>query len=472
MLELFKIGGARSWVAPEIVQANRLPSRATTYPFPSGKAALAGIREKSPWYLSLDGDWDFHLAPRPEDVPIDFIAPDFVASTDQAWRKMPVPGNWTMHGTFDSPHYTNVQMPFPDEPPHVPEENPTGCYRTSLDVPESWRGRRVVLHFGGAESVLYVYVNGHAVGLSKDSRLPSEFDITPFVEFGRANLFAAVGGQMVRRHVHRGPGPVVDGRPASRGLPLLDRPRASRRLFAVGLAREQLSATAALSSPRRSGFPRQPEKGWHVEAQLFDPKGKAVFAKPLSAESSRGTRPAQWPRLQAEFDQVVRRPLGMVGGTAQSLPARRHAQRPQGQTPWKSTSTRIGFRSVEVRDRMLLINGKRVLIKGVNRHDHHDTKGKALDRETMRLDALTMKQFNVNAVRTSHYPNDPHWLDLCDELGLYVIDEANLEAHAFYHQICRDRRYASALLERAVRMVERDKNHPSIILWSLGNESG
>ncbi|HEY8965518.1 MAG TPA: glycoside hydrolase family 2 TIM barrel-domain containing protein, partial [Candidatus Methylacidiphilales bacterium] len=136
------------------------------------------------------------------------------------------------------------------------------------------------------------------------------------------------------------------------------------------------------------------------------------------------------------------------------------------------TSTRIGFRSVEVRDRNLLVNGKRVLIKGVNRHDHHDTKGKALDRETMRLDAVRMKQFNFNAVRTSHYPNDPHWLDLCDELGLYAVDEANLEAHAFYSQLGHDRRYASAFLDRAVRMVLRDKNHPAVILWSLGNETG
>ncbi len=138
----------------------------------------------------------------------------------------------------------------------------------------------------------------------------------------------------------------------------------------------------------------------------------------------------------------------------------------------EATSTRIGFRTVEVRDRQLLVNGRRVFIKGVNRHDHHDAKGKALDRETMRLDAVSMKRFNVNAVRCSHYPNDPHWLDLCDELGLYVIDEADLESHAFFHQISRDRRYASAFLERAVRIVERDKNHPAVILWSLGNESG
>ena len=138
----------------------------------------------------------------------------------------------------------------------------------------------------------------------------------------------------------------------------------------------------------------------------------------------------------------------------------------------ESTSTRVGFRSVEVRDRMLLINGKRVLIKGVNRHDHHDTKGKGLDRDTMRLDGLMMKRHNFNAVRTSHYPNDPYWLEVCDELGLYVIDEANLESHAYFNQVCRDPRYASAFVERAVRMVERDKNHPCIILWSLGNESG
>ncbi len=212
-----------------------------------------------------------------------------------------------------------------------------------------------------------------------------------------------------------------------------------------------------------------PEAGWKVEARLFDPAGKAVFSKPLSTAVPVVPH-GEWPRVQTEFDVPVRRPQPWSAEQPNLYRLVVTLKDPRG-TIVESTSTRVGFRTIEVRDRMLLINGKRVLIKGVNRHDHHDTKGKALDRETMLLDAVTMKQFNFNAVRTSHYPNDSYWLDVCDEIGLYVVDEANVETHAFYHQVPLDRRYAAAMLERAVRMVERDKNHASIILWSLGNES-
>ncbi len=150
MLELFKIGGAKSWIAPEIIQTNRLPSRATAYPFPDEKLAQAAVRENSPWYIPLNGEWDFQLFEMPEQAPADFIQPSFTPQAGEGWRKIPVPSNWTLQNTFDKPQYTNVQMPFPEEPPHVPEKNPTGCYRTTLDVAQNWTGRRVVLHFGGA----------------------------------------------------------------------------------------------------------------------------------------------------------------------------------------------------------------------------------------------------------------------------------------------------------------------------------
>jgi beta-galactosidase len=178
------------------------------------------------------------------------------------------------------------------------------------------------------------------------------------------------------------------------------------------------------------GFPRQPEKGWQVEAQLYDPKGKAIFKKPLRSTVRAGD-PFNWPRLQAEFDEPVKNPLLWSAELPHLYIIAVTLKNPTGKSI-ECTALRVGFRSVEVKDRLLLVNGKRVLIKGVNRHDHHDTKGKALDRETMRLDAVTMKRLNFNAVRASHYPNDPYWLDLCDELGLYLIDEANLESHAYY----------------------------------------
>jgi beta-galactosidase len=351
----------------------------------------------------------------------------------------------------------------------VPEDNLTGIYAKEFPVRADWKGRRVVLHLGGAESVLYVYINGQAIGLSKDSRLPSEFDISQFVLFGQQNLVVVVvvkwsdasfiedqdqwwmGGLHREVYIYStAPVHIAD-------------------VFAVG-SLENNYTDGRLKLKAKIGFPRQPEEGWLVEAQLFDPKGKTIFKKPLRSIVPAGNAFA-WPRLQAEFDEPVKKPLLWSAELPHLYTVVVTLKSPEGKSI-ESTATRLGFRSVEVKDRMLLVNGRRVLIKGVNRHDHHDTKGKALDRETMRLDAVTMKRFNFNSVRASHYPNDPYWLDLCDELGLYVIDEANLESHAYYQQVGRERRYASAFLERALRMVERDKNHPSVVLWSLGNETG
>lgn len=464
-MELLQLNSLKTWISPETVSINRLPMRATLYPFDSEKAALTLDRTQSPWFQLLDGEWQFKMADRPEAV----VPADVAADTNRSsYKQVTVPGNWTLQG-YGAPHYTNVQMPFPDEPPFVPEENPTGIYSRNFDIPANWNGRRVVIHFGGAECVLYVYVNGQAVGMSKDSRLPSEFDITPFIKFGQSNLVVAVvvkwsdatfiedqdqwwmGGLFREVYLY-----------STEPVHLTD-------IFAVGNL-ENKYTDGRLSLNVKLGFPRQPEAGWKVTAQVIDPAGKALFKQPLQSEVSVGS-PFHWPRLEVNFDELVKKPLLWSSETPHLYKVVVTLLDPKGRAV-ESTATRFGFRSIEIGNRNLLINGKRILIKGVNRHDHHDTKGKAIDRETMLLDAVTMKQNNFNAVRTSHYPNDPYWLDICDELGLYLIDEANVESHAFYRQICRDRRYADAFLERGIRMVERDKNHPSIIFWSLGNESG
>ena len=464
-LELIQIGPLKTWMSPESLAVNRLLARATAYPFPSARAARSLDREKSPWFQLLSGQWHFKMAARPEAVAREDIA----AETDRSgWATVTVPGNWTLQG-YGFPHYTNVKMPFPDEPPFVPEENPTGIYATQFTVPADWAGRRVVIHFGGAESVLYVYVNGQAVGFGKDSRLPSEFDITPWAKIGESNLVVAV---------------VIKWSDASfiedqdqwwmGGL--------HREVYLYSTAPVHLADVSVLGSlenhytdgrlqvTAKIGFPRQPEDGWSIETQLFDPAGKAHFKKPLQSPVKVAGAPGAEHRLRARVDERIRKPRLWSAEEPNLYTVVVTLKNPKGAAV-ESTAIRTGFRSLEIRDRNLLINGRRVLIRGVNRHDHHDTKGKALDRETMRLDAVTMKQFNFNAVRTSHYPNDPYWLDVCDELGLYVIDEANVEAHDFYHQIGVEPRYAQAFLERAKRMVLRDQNHPSITFWSLGNET-
>jgi beta-galactosidase len=463
---LLQIGGAKTWMSPECISVNRLPMRATLYPFPTAEDARLLPREDSPWFQLLNGRWHFKMASAPENVE----AADLATETDRtAWDQVEVPGNWTLQG-YGHPHYTNVQMPFPDEPPFVPVDNPTGIYATQVFVPAEWAGRRVVIHFGGAESVLYLYVNGQPVGLSKDSRLPAEFDLTSFVNCGAENLVVAVvvkwsdasfiedQDQWWMGGLHREVYLYATGR----GAWLAD-------VFAEGKLEHDYT-DGRLRLAAKVGFARQPEEGWQIEAQLFDPDSEGAVLKPLRAAVPVGS-PGAWPRLQAEFDEPVPAPKLWSAELPHLYQVVVTLLDPEGRAV-ESSALKVGFRSVEVRKRELLVNGRRVFIKGVNRHDHHDTKGKALDRETLRLDAVTMKRFNVNAVRTSHYPNDPYWLDLCDEFGLYVIDEADLESHAFFNQACRDRRYASAFLERAIRMVERDKNHPSIIIWSLGNESG
>ena len=466
LLPLLTDGGAKTWMTPECISINRLPMRATLYPFPTAGEARKAAREDSPWFQLLDGQWEFRMAARPEAVTAEDVAWD----TDRReWDTVAVPGNWTLQG-YGHPHYTNSQMPFPDEPPFVPDENPTGIYSTRVHIPAAWAGRRVVIHFGGTESVLYLYVNGQPVGMSKDTRLPSEFDLSPFISYGAENVVVAIvvkwsdasfvedQDQWWMAGLHR-----------EVYLYCTDAHVWIEDVFAEGKL-ENDYADGRLLVTAKVGFAREPEEGWRMEVRLFDPQGKRVLRQPALAPIPFGSTGA-WPRGQADIDLPIPRPQVWSAELPRLYRLVVSLLDPQGRVV-EACAVRIGFRSVEVRDRQLLVNGRPVFIQGVNRHDHHDTKGKALDRETLRLDAVTMKRFNVNAVRCSHYPNDPYWLDLCDELGLYVIDEANVESHGFYNQICRDRRYASAFLERAIRMVERDKNHPSVILWSLGNEAG
>ncbi len=439
-------------MTPELLQINRLPARATFYP-----------GADSPWLRPLDGAWDFTLAAKPGAAPADFAQPAFDAA-GHGWKKLPVPSNWTMHG-YDRPHYTNVQMPFPGEPPNVPEENPTGCYRCTFQVPREWKGRRIVLHVGGAESVLYLYINGKAAGMAKDSRLPSEFDITGLVAPGQKNLLAALcvkwsdasyiedQDQWWMGGIHR---PVFI---YSTGLTYIADIHAR-----AGLADDY--STGTLDLRVAAGFTGEPRAGLRVEAQLYDAAGRAVLKKPLTGDIDI-SRPnwSHWPRMEARLRAEVPR----VKAWSAEEP---HLYTLTVTLGGESASIKIGFRRVEIRDRSLLVNGKRVLIKGANRHEHDDIHGKAVPPERMLQDVLLLKRYNFNAVRTSHYPNDPRFLDLCDQYGLYIIDEANLESHAFHNQICRDRRYAGAFLSRVMNMVERDKNHPSVIAWSLGNESG
>ena len=394
---------------PELASLNRLPPTATL------ARSASRIRD-------LDGRWEFRLVARPEDAPR-------ALGAKRGWHEVEVPGLWTMQG-FGRPHYTNVVMPFDDPPPQVPEQNETGVYRRTFTVPRGWRSRPVVLHFGGAEGALYVLVNGEPVGIAKDSRTPAEFDVSGLVRHGAPNELIAV---------------VVRWSDASfvedqdqwwhAGLP--------RSIRLVSPTVRDVEVRAEIDGH----FTVIAEQG---DARLLDERGRTVAKGALG--NGRFESDVRAPRLwSAEDPALYTLELSTEGETVSIL---------------------FGFRCVEIRDRQLLVNGEPVLIAGVNRHDHDDTRGRAITRALMDTDLRLMKRFNVNAVRTSHYPNDPYWLDLCDRHGLYVIDEANLESHAYYDDLCRDARYRNQWVERVANMVERDKNHPSVISWSLGNESG
>ena len=435
---LLFLGGRRSWESPELPSLNRLQPRATFVPFPTPELAATLNHTRSPFYRPLDGAWDFRLAERPEKAPA-------ALQRRTGWDVVDVPSLWTMQG-HDRPHYTNVVMPFDGVPPHVPDENPTGIYRRSFSVPHGWRGRRIVLGFGGAEGALYVLVNGKPVGISKDSRTPAEFDVTDLIRHDRPNELVAVIARWSDASY-------IEDQDQwwHAGL--------SRQvyLYATGATHiADVFARGDLDDDYRNGnlvvtaSVGDPAGGEELEARLLAPGGKIVargaFRNTLELVVK---SPRSWSAEEPNLYTLV---VSLEGG--------------------ESVACRVGFRRVEVREGRLLVNGAAVVIRGVNRHDHDDTRGRVVSRELMEIDARLMKQSNVNAVRTSHYPNDPYWLDLCDRYGLYVVDEANIESHAFYDEVCRDPRYTSAFVERVRNMVERDKNHPSVILWSLGNESG
>jgi len=473
-MELLQTGPLKSWMSPETLSFNRLPARATLYPYSDSASARRGDRTKSPWWQSLDGEWDFRYFEKPELVPEVFVRPEHVPAAAEGWAKLPVPSNWAMHG-YDRPHYTNIQMPFPNLPPEVPEENPTGLYRRTFTVPADWSGRRTILHIGAAESVLAVWVDGVPVGLAKDSRLPSEFDLTPYIRAGESHTLAAVvvkwsDASFVEDQDHWWMAGI------HREVYLYSQAtHYIEDLFVRGdldesLRKGTLAIEARLGAPADSGiWGTLDGAACKLRVRLYDPAGKAV-GKPHDAAF-----PAEnsWlnPRKRLALSLPVARPQLWSAERPQRYTVVVSLLAPDGREI-EHTSVRTGFRRVEIGNRELLINGQPVLIVGVNRHEHDDRRGKAVTREAMLRDVLAMKQHNINAVRTSHYPNDVYWYELCDEYGLYVFDEANVEAHWFYHELSTDTRYAPAFLDRVTRMIERDKNHPSIIAWSMGNESG
>ena len=457
---------------PEAFGFGRSPMRATLLPFPSADAARTGRRVATPWVSVLDGEWEFTLLPS-------FVEglPSEIMTDSKRWRKISVPGNWTMQGVGDWPIYTNVVMPFDTIPPHVPKENPTGIYRRTFSIDTAWGTRRTILHFAGVEGTFFVYCNGHAVGMSKDSRTAVEFDITSYLNKGKNELIVKIARwsdtSFIEDQDHWwGAGIYREVRLMSTAHEYI------RDVFARPILKDDYrDATLEVDVQIESTARDEDEKEWFVEVSLFDPNDKPVTLN--------GTKQKTWSYPvrhtkgdNTPFDSLRRfsfelsEPLQWTAETPHLYTLVVVLRGALSGTLVEATSTRIGFRRAEIKDRNLLINGKRVIIRGVNRHEFDQLNGKTLTRETMLADIMLLKQHNFNAVRTCHYPDDPVWYDLCDEYGIYVLDEANIECHDYYNRLCRDTRWSHAFLDRLQRMVMRDKNHPCIFGWSLGNESG
>ena len=443
----------------------------TVYP-DAATASSSKRRENSPYHRTLNGQWDYLWLPKPADVPANFWKPDF---SPTGWTKIPVPSNVELQGhgipilmNIDYPFLKVGQKPKPEMAGKVPaDSNPVSLYRRSFEIPNDWTGRRVHIVFDGADSFLRVWLNGKELGFSKDSRTPSEWDVTDFVKPGENLLAAQVlrwsdGSWLEDQDFWRFSGlyrNVYLWSPPAQHVrdffvkPELDAACRDGRLSVEAEIRNTSAAPAALalSGVLRDATGRTVARLPAVKATV--PAGQNAPVT-LAADVA---APAQWSAETPHLYSLLLSLEDAEGKVLQVIPQR------------------VGFRKVEIRDGMLLVNGKRVLIKGVNRHEHDPDLGHVMTEERMRQDIVLMKQLNMNAVRLSHYPNEVRFYELCDEYGLYVVDEANIECHG-----ARDARlglashpdWADAIMDRYVRMVERDKNHPSVIIWSLGNEAG
>ncbi|TPW11389.1 MAG: beta-galactosidase [Acidimicrobiaceae bacterium] len=446
------IGALRPWADPELLSLHRL---AAHVPLP----ADAGSRR------SLNGRWAFELFDTPESVPASAVE----GGTPTGGLTVAVPGNWTMQGLADLPHYTNVQMPFPGPPPTLPPRNPTGVYRRRFTVPAGWRRQQVVLHVAGAESVHAVYVNGTFVGYGTDSRLPSEYDITAALRPGANELAIVVVRYSAQSYVEDQDQWWMAG--LHREVLVETRPLVHVADVRCIADLRMVDGAGLLSVATTVGFVVEPAAGWLVRTWAETLAGKRVAAPQIAPVPHVFEAPYLFSGhvAHASWELKAVAPWSAEGPNRYRVCVELVA--PDGSVA-QATSQLVGFRHVEVSDRQLLVNGQPIWIFGVNRHDHHPDRGKAVTADDMRADLELMRRHNITAVRTSHYPNDSTFYDLCDELGIYVIDEANIESHAYNTSLCDDPRYLASWLARGLRMVRRDINHPSIIVWSLGNESG
>ena len=449
----------KEWENQRVNQINREPIHAHFVPYASEKAALAKDASAERRH-SLNGTWKFHFAKNPDSRPATFYEEGFDVS---GWKNIDVPGSWELQG-FDAPIYTDTRYPFPANPPHVPSDyNPVGSYVTTFTVPENFKGEDILLHFGGVESAYYCWINGQFVGYSEDSRLPSEYLINKYLKPGENKLAVEV--------YRYSDGSYLEGQDywkysgIERNVMLIARPKVRIKDFEL-LADLQNEYKDGAFQVKFTLDNRQNVKGSTIQVKVLD-GNKEIASARLTARSNADTLLSfakdfpdvkRWTAETPNLYTLVVNTLNKKGAVTESF------------------VQRFGFRKVEMKHGMLHVNGTPILIKGVTRHEHDMHKGRTISVESMIQDIRLMKQFNINAVRCCHYPNYEEWYELCNEYGIYLVDEANLESHGMMDTeegtLANMDGWDIPFMERMERMVERDKNITAIITWSLGNESG
>ena len=450
------------WEDPEVFAVNKETYRTTSFPYPDQTLALEDDKEKSPYFLSLDGDWKFFWAKKPDEAPEYFYKESFDISR---WKTIPVPGNWEFNG-YGVPVYPNQIYPFPINPPYVDKnDDPVGLYRQDFSIPENWSERRVFLHFEGATTAMYVWINGTYVGYTENAKSPAEFDITKYIRKGINKLACRVykygdGSYLEDQDMWR-----LGGINRSVYLYSTANLRVLDFFAQPDLDKNYLNGLFNVDVALKNYTNKNQNPS--VEVVLLNKNGEVVLDEKqktdISANSTQSFR----------FSGIVSSPLKWTAETPNLYSMLITLKDAEGNII-ESTSHKIGFRKIEISDGQVYINGKKVYFKGVNLHEYNANTGQVVTREVMMRNIQLMKELNINAVRTSHYPQKPLWYKLCDEYGIYLVDEANLESHGLGYgkeNVSNFPEWHAAHMDRLKALIERDKNHASVIFWSLGNEA-
>ena len=405
------------WENPEVFGINKEAPRATAFPYPDVSSALEGKAELSPFYMSLNGTWKFNWVYKPDERPVDFYKPEFDIT---GWDEIKVPGNWELQG-FGTPIYTNIKYPYENNPPYINHKhNPVGSYRRNFTLPVDWHSREVYLHFAAGTSAMYIWVNGEKVGYSQVTKSPAEFNISKYLK---------KGDNVIAIEVYRwSDGSYIEDQDFWR-LSGFDREIC---LYSTAKTRIQdLFVKAGLDAAYTNGVfdvtvdVKQVSKGasnHNVKVTLFDAADGIVYTESKAVSTKRATA------SQVTFNNEIPAPLQWSAETPNLYKLVVELQDKNGNTI-EATSANVGFRTVEIKNSQLLVNGKVVTVKGVDLHEHHQVTGHYVDVATMLKDIEVMKLHNINSVRLSHYPHSTKWIELCDKYGMYLVDECNIETH-------------------------------------------